>query len=186
MPALRRSKRATAGSLTHNIPISRFPHDAIGSEREYLASALPAKSARFPGSPPQPAGKNSGVFILTSGLPSVNKNAPAPPFRLTDLPDRLRRSRSAPNLFPAPEHKNAGLTFSVRPAPFLKAYFFRMKSVPTSARRTSGTMMLPSACWYCSRMAGSTRLVARPDAFSVWTRRIFPSASRNRTLPRRA
>ena len=45
----------------------------------------------------------------------------------------------------------------------------RRTSVPTQARSGSGTTTEPSGCWFCSTIAGSSRLVARPDALRVWT-----------------
>ncbi len=50
---------------------------------------------------------------------------------------------------------------------------YRITSIPIYGRRTSGTVTLPSAFWYCSTIAGITRLVARPEAFSVWAKWSF-------------
>lgn len=45
--------------------------------------------------------------------------------------------------------------------------YFLITSMPIYGRSTSGTVTEPSSFWYCSTIAGMTRLVAKPDAFSV-------------------
>jgi hypothetical protein len=48
-------------------------------------------------------------------------------------------------------------------------------------------MTLPSACWFCSRIAMMVRPIASPDPFSVWTSRGFALGSgRYRICARRA
>ena len=44
----------------------------------------------------------------------------------------------------------------------------RTERPPMNLRRGSGMITEPSACWNCSRIAGKTREVARPDPLSVW------------------
>ena len=56
--------------------------------------------------------------------------------------------------------------------------YLQIRSVPIYLRSTSGTVTEPSAFWYCSTMAGITRLVARPDALSVCTKCSFLSSPR--------
>ena len=53
-----------------------------------------------------------------------------------------------------------------------------MTSQPTHFLRTSGTTTLPSACWNCSRMAGMTRDVARPEPFREWMNSFLPVSLR--------
>lgn len=47
-------------------------------------------------------------------------------------------------------------------------------SPPMNGRSTSGTSTLPSACWYVSRMAISSRGTAHAVAFSVWQNSVAP------------
>ena len=59
------------------------------------------------------------------------------------------------------------LLSNLRRAKFCKYYAIR--SVPTHFCSTSGTRMLPSACWQFSRMAINARETATAVPLSVWT-----------------
>ena len=50
-------------------------------------------------------------------------------------------------------------------------------SRPRYERRTSGTAIVPSARWYVSRIAATTRARASPDPLSVWTSSGFAPGS---------
>lgn len=54
----------------------------------------------------------------------------------------------------------------------------RSVSVPVHRCSTAGTATVPSDCWHCSRIAGSRRLVASPEALRVWTSCGLPWCSR--------
>ena len=49
-----------------------------------------------------------------------------------------------------------------------------ISSPPMNGRSVSGTSTLPSACWYVSRMAISSRGTAHAVAFSVWQNSVAP------------
>src|SRR5262249_25809517 len=53
------------------------------------------------------------------------------------------------------------------------AYLAIRSSPPTYDRSAGGTTTLPSACWYCSRIATIVRPIAMPEPFSVWIGRGF-------------
>ncbi len=53
-------------------------------------------------------------------------------------------------------------------------------------RSASGISTVPSACWYCSRIATTVRPIATPLPFKVCARRGFPPSPRYRTRMRRA
>ena len=50
-------------------------------------------------------------------------------------------------------------------------------SQPMNGRSTSGTITLPSSCWYCSRMATTVRPTASAEPLSVCTSRGFALGS---------
>ena len=53
----------------------------------------------------------------------------------------------------------------------------RITSHPMKGRSTSGTITVPSSCWYCSRIAINVRPTARAEPFSVCARRGFALGS---------